>query len=83
VGPSLNKTGDLVTQDTEKAFFASVFTSKMDLQESQVPETKGKCWNNEDLHVVEENQVRKYFSKQDIHKFIDPDGSMMGCTHEC
>jgi len=73
VVPSLNKTADLVTQDSEKAFFPSVFTSKMDLQESQVPETKGKCWNNEDLPVLEEDQARKYFSNPDIHKFIDPD----------
>ncbi|GAB0204007.1 hypothetical protein GRJ2_002866300 [Grus japonensis] len=47
VGLLLNGAGDLVTQDMEKtevlnAAFASVFTSKTGLQESQVPETRGK-----------------------------------------
>ncbi|KAK4810492.1 hypothetical protein QYF61_004272 [Mycteria americana] len=54
VGPLLNGTGDLVTQDMEKAdvlnaFFASVFTRKTSLQESHVPETKGRVWNKEDI----------------------------------
>ncbi|KAK4815764.1 LOW QUALITY PROTEIN: hypothetical protein QYF61_007182 [Mycteria americana] len=40
--------GDLVTQDMEKAevlnaTFASAFTSKTSLQESQIPETRGKA----------------------------------------
>jgi len=47
VGPLLSETGDLVTQDTEKAevlnvSFVSVFTSKTSFQESQIPATGGK-----------------------------------------
>ena len=47
VGPLLNGAGALVTQDMEKAevlnaAFASVFTGKTGLQESQAPETRGK-----------------------------------------
>ena len=46
MGPLLNETGGLVTQDMEKAetlkaAFASVFPSKSGLQEYQVPETRG------------------------------------------
>lgn len=48
VGSLLNKTGDIVTQDTEKAevldaFFASVLISKTDFQESQVSESRKKA----------------------------------------
>ncbi|GAB0179566.1 mitochondrial enolase superfamily member 1 [Grus japonensis] len=73
VGPLLNRTGDLVTQDVEKAvvlnaFFASAFASKIGLQESQVPETKGSA-----VPLVEENQFREYLNKQDIHKSIGLD----------
>ncbi|GAB0208674.1 hypothetical protein GRJ2_003333100 [Grus japonensis] len=61
VGPLLNEAGDLVTQDMEKAevlntVFASVFTSKTSLQESQVPETRQKDWSKEDVSLVEEDQ---------------------------
>lgn len=57
VGPLLNRAGDLLTKDTEKAnllngFFASVFIGKVVLQESQVPETRGKVWNKKDLSLV-------------------------------
>ncbi|KAK4810486.1 hypothetical protein QYF61_004266 [Mycteria americana] len=73
VGLLLNETGDLVTQDTEKAevlnaFFASVFTSKTGLQEYQAPETRGKAWSKEDVLFVEEDQIREYLSKLDVHK---------------
>jgi len=48
VDPLLKEVGDLVTQDVEKtmvlnAASTSVFTNKIGLQESQVPETRGKA----------------------------------------
>ncbi|KAK4810525.1 hypothetical protein QYF61_004488 [Mycteria americana] len=64
VVPLLNEMGHLVLQDMEKAevqnaFFASVFTSKTGLQESQAPETRGKGWNKADVPLVEQDQVRE------------------------
>jgi len=55
----------VVTQDMEKAeilnaFFASAFTNKISLQESQVPETKEKGWSKEHMPFLEEHQVREY-----------------------
>lgn len=52
MGPLLSETGDLVTRDVRKAeapnaIIASVFASKIGLQESQVPETRGKVWSME------------------------------------
>lgn len=48
-GPWLNVAGHLMTKPMEKAkaldaFFASVFTGKIDLQESQAPENSGEDW---------------------------------------
>jgi len=47
VGPLVNEAQDLVKEDLEKAgvlkaFFVLVFTSKTDLQESQMSESKGQ-----------------------------------------
>lgn len=54
----LYKTGDLVTQDMERAellssFFTLVLTSKTDFQHSQAPEAWGIVWSKEDLPLVE------------------------------
>lgn len=53
MGPLLNGAGDLVIQDMVmaevfNAFFASLFTGKTGLQESQVPEKNVKVWRKED-----------------------------------
>ncbi|GAB0194936.1 hypothetical protein GRJ2_001958900 [Grus japonensis] len=61
VGPLRNETGDLVTQDMEKAevlnnFFASVFTGKCLSHTAQVTEGKGRYWENEELPTVGEDQ---------------------------
>ncbi|GAB0176460.1 mitochondrial enolase superfamily member 1 [Grus japonensis] len=53
VGPLWNETGDLVTQDTEKAevlndFFASVFTSKCSSHTAQASGGKGRDWEKEE-----------------------------------
>ncbi|KFW71682.1 hypothetical protein AS28_14104, partial [Pygoscelis adeliae] len=62
VGPLQNKTGDLVTQDTEKAevlndFFASVFIGKCSSLTAQATEGKGRDWENEEPPTVGEDQV--------------------------
>lgn len=54
------------------ASFASVFTSKIGLQESQVPEKN--IWGKDDAPLVEKGQVREYLNKLDIHKAVGPDG---------
>ena len=63
MGLLLNGEGEQATNDMEKtevlnAFFASVFTGKMSLQECQIPEISGKVRSKEDLHLMEEDQVR-------------------------
>lgn len=46
--------------------FISVFVGKTRLQESQVPETRGEVWIEEDLLSVEEDQVREYLNYLDL-----------------
>ncbi|GAB0204631.1 hypothetical protein GRJ2_002928700 [Grus japonensis] len=60
VGPLWNETGDLVTQDVEKAevlndFFASVFTGKCLSHTVQV--TEGRDWEDAEPPTVGEDQV--------------------------
>ncbi|GAB0186306.1 mitochondrial enolase superfamily member 1 [Grus japonensis] len=62
VGPLLNEVGALVMEDTEKvellnAFFASVFTAKVDPQESEILEAGEKVWRKEDFPLVKEDQL--------------------------
>ena len=62
MGPLQKETGDLVTQDMEKAevlnnFFASVFTGKGSSHTAQVTEDKGRDWESEELPTVGEDQV--------------------------
>ncbi|GAB0199271.1 mitochondrial enolase superfamily member 1 [Grus japonensis] len=77
VGPLRNETGDLVTQDMEKAevlndFFASVFTGKgLSLHTAQV--TEGRDWENAEPPTVGEDQVREYLRKLKVHKSMGPD----------
>ncbi|GAB0209434.1 ubiquitin-associated protein 2 [Grus japonensis] len=78
VGPLWNETGDLVTQDMEKAevlndFFASVFTSKCLSHTAQVTEGKGRDWEHEELPTVGEDQVREYLRNLKVHKSMGPD----------
>ena len=63
VGPLQKETGDLVTQDMEKAevlneFFASVFTGKCSSHTAQVTEGKGRDWENEEPPTVGEDHVQ-------------------------
>ncbi|GAB0185602.1 mitochondrial enolase superfamily member 1 [Grus japonensis] len=77
VGPLQNETGDLVTQDMEKAevlndFFTSVFTGKCGLTHTaQV--TEGRDWENAEPPTVGEDQVREYLRHLKVHKSMGPD----------
>ncbi|GAB0187062.1 mitochondrial enolase superfamily member 1 [Grus japonensis] len=76
VGSLWNETGDLVTQDMEKAevlndFFASVFTGKSLSHTAQV--TEGRDWENAEPPTVGEDQVREYLRNLKVHKSMGPD----------
>ncbi|GAB0181800.1 mitochondrial enolase superfamily member 1 [Grus japonensis] len=76
VGPLRNETGDLVTQDMEKAevlndFFASAFTGKCLSHTAQV--TEGRDWENAEPPTVGEGQVREYLRNLKVHKSMGPD----------
>ncbi|GAB0187514.1 F-box only protein 11 [Grus japonensis] len=78
VGPLQNETGNLVTQDMEKAevlndFFASVFTGKCLSHTAQVAEGKGRDWENAEPPTVGEDQVREYLRNLKVHKSMGPD----------
>ncbi|GAB0189098.1 mitochondrial enolase superfamily member 1 [Grus japonensis] len=76
VGPLQNETGDLVTQNMEKAevlndFFASVFTGKCLSHTAQV--TEGRDWENAGPPTVGEDQVSEYLRNLKVHKSMGPD----------
>ncbi|GAB0203364.1 mitochondrial enolase superfamily member 1 [Grus japonensis] len=76
VGPLRNETGDLVTQDMEKAevlnaFFASVFTGKCLSHTAQI--TEGRDWENAEPPTIGEIQVREYLRNLKVHKSMGPD----------
>ncbi|GAB0210253.1 mitochondrial enolase superfamily member 1 [Grus japonensis] len=78
VGPLQNETGDLVTQDMEKAevlndFFASVFTGNCLSHTAQVTEGKGRDGENEEPPTVGEDQVREYLRNLKVQKSMGPD----------
>ncbi|GAB0209914.1 hypothetical protein GRJ2_003457100 [Grus japonensis] len=76
VGPLRNETGDLVTQDMEKAevlndFFASVFTGNCLSHTAQV--TEGRDWENAEPPTVGEDQVQEYLRNLKVHKSMGSD----------
>ena len=87
VGLLRNGAGDLVTEAMEKGemlnvIFASVFSSKTCLQESQVLETRGKVWSKEDFSLVEEDQARQCLNELAIHKSLGPVGKLLEASAE-
>jgi len=48
-------------------FSALVLTGKMCLHDSQASDTSGKVWMYRDLPLVEEDLVKEYSNKLDIH----------------
>ncbi|GAB0189884.1 mitochondrial enolase superfamily member 1 [Grus japonensis] len=78
VGPLWKETGDLVTQDMEKAellndIFVSVITSKCSIHTTQVTEGKGRDWENEELPTAGEDQVQDHLRNLKMHKSMGPD----------
>ncbi|GAB0207003.1 mitochondrial enolase superfamily member 1 [Grus japonensis] len=78
VGPLRNETGNLVTQDMEKAevlnnFFASVFTGKCLSHTAQVTEGDGRDWENEEPPTVGEDEVQEYLRNLKVHKSMGPE----------
>ncbi|GAB0208082.1 mitochondrial enolase superfamily member 1 [Grus japonensis] len=78
VGPLWNDTGNLVTQDMEKAevlndFFASVFTGKCLSHTAKASEVKGRDWENEELPTVREDHIQEYLTNLKVHKSMGPD----------
>ena len=75
-GPSLNKKGDVVTQEKAEvlnATFASIFTSNTSLQKPQFPDTRRKVWSKEDVCLMEDALVRESLGKLDRYKSTGPD----------
>ncbi|GAB0204079.1 mitochondrial enolase superfamily member 1 [Grus japonensis] len=87
VGPLRNETGDLVTQDMEKAevlndFFASVFTGKCLSHTAQVAEDKGRDWENAEPPTVGEDQVQEYLRNLKVHKSMGLDETHLWVLRE-
>ena len=78
VGPLRKDTGDLVTQDTEKAemlndFLASAFTSKGSTHTTQVAGCKSRVYENEEAPTGGEDQVQDHLRNPKVHKSTGPD----------
>ncbi|GAB0186361.1 hypothetical protein GRJ2_001101400 [Grus japonensis] len=74
VGPLRKETGHLVNQDMEKAevlndFFASVFAGKCSSHTTQVTESKGRDWENEEPPTAGEDQVQDHLRNLKVHKY--------------
>ncbi|GAB0204405.1 mitochondrial enolase superfamily member 1 [Grus japonensis] len=85
VGPLRNETGDLVTQDMEKAevfkdFFALVFMGKCLSHTAQA--TEGRDWEKAELPTVGEDQVQEYLRNLKVHKSMGPDELHPGVLRE-
>lgn len=71
-GPLIKRMGDLITCDSRNVFFASVFTSKTGLQESQVSQTRLKGCSRQDTSLVKK-WSDEGICKQIIHRIVRPD----------
>ncbi|PKU39222.1 rna-directed dna polymerase from mobile element jockey-like [Limosa lapponica baueri] len=77
-GPLRKETGDLATQDMDKAellnnFFSSVFTGKGSNHTAQVTEGKNRGSENEELPTVQEDRVRDLLRNLNVRKSMGPD----------
>ncbi|PKU49340.1 rna-directed dna polymerase from mobile element jockey-like [Limosa lapponica baueri] len=78
VGPLWKETGDLATQNMDKAellnnFFASLFTGKGSNHTAQVTEGKIRGSENEEPPTVQEDQGRDYLRNLNEPKSMGPD----------
>jgi len=72
------ETGDQIIQDTQKVevlndFFASVFTGKCSSHTTQVTESKGMNWENEEPPTVGEDRVQDHLRNLNVHKSMGTD----------
>jgi len=56
-----------------KNFFASLFTGRCSRHTTQVADNKDRDWENEELPILGENQVRDHLTKNKVHTSIGPD----------
>ncbi|PKU41090.1 rna-directed dna polymerase from mobile element hypothetical protein [Limosa lapponica baueri] len=77
MGTLWKETGDLATQDMEKAellnVFASIFTSKGSNHTAQVTEVKNRGSENEELPTVGEDQVQEHLRNLKVHESMGSD----------
>ncbi|GAB0203579.1 mitochondrial enolase superfamily member 1 [Grus japonensis] len=65
MGPLQNETGDLVTQDMEKA--------ETSLANARAQVAEGRDWENAEPPTVGEDQVREYLRNLKVHKSMGPE----------
>lgn len=81
VSPLLLEEGNLMAQEKAavlNSFFAPVCSARVSLQESWVPETKGKGWRKECIPLVKGNQTKQSLFKLDIHNSMGLHGMHPG-----
>uniref|UniRef100_A0A8B9ZS82 Reverse transcriptase domain-containing protein n=1 Tax=Anas zonorhyncha TaxID=75864 RepID=A0A8B9ZS82_9AVES len=84
-GPLMNKVGALVTEEKAEllnAFFVSVYTAGGSPEEPRALEALEELGIKEEFTSVDEDWVKDWLSKQDIHKSVSSDGTHLWVLRE-